>query len=188
MVNAGESRLYDGSDPGIVLLDVNNFTSFITGRPNVAVVQFYNHWCGHCINFAPKWKEFAKDVESWKQIVVGVVDCVDDINVQLCRHYRIDAYPSLRIFHSHFATDEMPFVAKVGPLESIREQVVDFLSSEEELKYTNASSLAQLTHPRDTGQLFAIIEANNSYVGRQVLYSIASKISCTYAVGLFELK
>ena len=52
--------LYDRSDC-VIILDNANFYKNLIGSDSVWVVEFYNSWCGHCIKFAPNWKEFAKE-------------------------------------------------------------------------------------------------------------------------------
>jgi hypothetical protein len=51
--------LYGPSDRGIVNLETGNFSSTIVGSKTAWIVEFYSSYCGHCINFAPHFKEFA---------------------------------------------------------------------------------------------------------------------------------
>lgn len=68
-------------------------------RLQVLWIEFYNSWCGHCIRFAPTWKELAKDIADWHPVVeLAVVDCAEDRNTELCREYEIYLYPSCRFF------------------------------------------------------------------------------------------
>lgn len=55
--------LYSLSDK-VALLNVDNFNINVYNSKTAWVVQFYNSWCGHCIKFAPVWKELAADVYS----------------------------------------------------------------------------------------------------------------------------
>ena len=63
-VHSAEEKLglYDGTDDVIILNDTN-FPSNVIGSDRAWIVEFYNTWCGHCVKFAPKWKEFAKDLK-----------------------------------------------------------------------------------------------------------------------------
>lgn len=50
--------LYKASD-AVFILNQNNFKENVIECESAWIVEFYNSWCGHCINFAPVWKEFA---------------------------------------------------------------------------------------------------------------------------------
>ncbi len=67
---APPAPLYAESDPGIVLLDVNNLKSDSTlGSPGPAwLVEFYSSWCGHCIHFAPEFKKLGIEVKSEEKV------------------------------------------------------------------------------------------------------------------------
>lgn len=57
-----ESGLYSIKDK-ITVLHEKNFDE-IYDSTKAYLVQFYNSWCGHCINFSPVYKTFAADVYS----------------------------------------------------------------------------------------------------------------------------
>merc|ERR1711892_48614 len=60
------------------------------------VVQFYNHWCGHCQRFAPTWKDLAKDNSAWSPLVkFAAINCAE----QSCDRYQIQGTPTVRLFH-----------------------------------------------------------------------------------------
>ncbi|CAL4126257.1 unnamed protein product, partial [Meganyctiphanes norvegica] len=89
--------LYNSSDP-LLILDHSNFTSTILGAENAWIIEFYNTWCGHCIHFAPTWKEFAKDIEEWDDTIkVAVIDCAVDENTEICRDYEVMGYPTMKL-------------------------------------------------------------------------------------------
>jgi len=55
--------------------------------------------CGHCMNLAPVWKRFGRDLKGWSQVVqVGAVNCADPQNTDLCHTYEIMSYPMLKFF------------------------------------------------------------------------------------------
>lgn len=47
-----------GGDDSVTQLDGSNFSEFIS-HPGVTIVKFYASWCGHCEQFAPKFKKAA---------------------------------------------------------------------------------------------------------------------------------
>lgn len=61
------SVLYSSSDP-LTLLDADTVRPTVLGSSSAWAVEFFASWCGHCIAFAPTWKELANDVkgEKWR--------------------------------------------------------------------------------------------------------------------------
>lgn len=57
----GDSPLYTDKDK-ITLVENATFKAVILNSPNAWLVEFYSSWCGHCISFAPTFKELALDV------------------------------------------------------------------------------------------------------------------------------
>ena len=56
-------------DDDLLVLDNDNFNRTVYGSSNVWIIEFYSSWCGHCIHFAPKWKEFSTSMAG------KVLDC-----------------------------------------------------------------------------------------------------------------
>ena len=54
--------LYDESDD-IVTLQSHNLAKLIHNSETAWFVEFYNSWCGHCIRFAPVWKQLGTDIK-----------------------------------------------------------------------------------------------------------------------------
>ena len=102
--------LYNENDVGINLLSVDNFKATILNSETAWMVEFYSSWCGHCIRFAPTFKEMAKYTagkvskcskimqnyaiqavslhSGWKSMMrVGAIDCAQDENVPVICHY-----------------------------------------------------------------------------------------------------
>jgi len=55
------SGLYNKSDK-VSILNATTFASTVCDSKQAWIVEFYNSWCGHCIRYAPTWKEFAASV------------------------------------------------------------------------------------------------------------------------------
>ena len=53
--------LYDKTDDVAILNDAN-FAAKVYNADRAWVIEFYNTWCGHCVKFAPKWKQFAMEL------------------------------------------------------------------------------------------------------------------------------
>ena len=51
--------LYNSNEDNTIELVDGNITSSIYNSPQLWIVQFYAHWCGHCQRFAPTWKNVA---------------------------------------------------------------------------------------------------------------------------------
>ena len=58
----GSNSLYESTDH-IVLLNYLDFESTVLGASSAWLIEFYSSWCGHCIKFAPTFKNLAKDVQ-----------------------------------------------------------------------------------------------------------------------------
>jgi len=90
-------------DSNVINLNDMNMTE-IYNSPSLWLVQFYNHWCGHCQRFAPTWKELANDVKSWSPFVkIAAVNCAD----QSCDRYQISGTPTIRIFNPNTPVNQM---------------------------------------------------------------------------------
>ena len=55
--------LYSKSDKGITLINYSNFESTIINSTYSWMVEFYSSWCGHCIRFAPTFKQLGEHVK-----------------------------------------------------------------------------------------------------------------------------
>lgn len=53
--------LYSPTDKLTILVE-SNFKEHVIGKSNAWLVEFYNSWCGHCIQFSPIYREFAASV------------------------------------------------------------------------------------------------------------------------------
>ncbi|XP_077971936.1 protein disulfide-isomerase A3-like isoform X2 [Styela clava] len=84
-----------GSD--VIELTDNDFKNKI-GTYDIALVEFFAPWCGHCKRLAPKYEKAATALKSDKSSAVLIkVNCV--ANKEVCREYKVGGYPTLRIFH-----------------------------------------------------------------------------------------
>lgn len=177
--------LYSPSDP-IWLLDSTNFDQFILCKDHFWVVEFYNKWCGHCIRFAPIWKEFSRSIKGWKKIVqVAAVDCSDDINVQLCRNYKVTAYPTIKVFNIQSKNGDPQYEIGIEHnVTFIKTELINILtnlwnenipSSWPSLLPVKAKTINQLwqQQPNSTTPIMLIVEAPTSTIGREIILDLS---------------
>ncbi|XP_038045345.1 sulfhydryl oxidase 1-like [Patiria miniata] len=99
-VNMGSTSLYDPSDD-VSVLNNSTLKGAIFGSKQAWFVQFYSSWCGHCVHFAPTWKEFAGDIKGWQSIAkVAALNCADQNNNKICSQYIDTGFPTLRLFNA----------------------------------------------------------------------------------------
>ncbi|KAF8564555.1 hypothetical protein P879_08781 [Paragonimus westermani] len=81
----------------VVSLDVHSFNDSLSmGR---WLVLFYRRSCGGCQRYYPFFVNLSTYLETWRPILnVGVIDCEDDINRQVCIDQRISSVPTLKYF------------------------------------------------------------------------------------------
>ena len=62
--------LYTSQDKGLTLVDHSNISQTIHESDTAWMVEFYSSWCGHCIRFAPIYKELGQAVEGTSTLYV----------------------------------------------------------------------------------------------------------------------
>nr|XP_039271596.1 protein disulfide-isomerase A3-like [Styela clava] len=83
-----------GSD--VIELTDNDFKNKI-GTYDIALVEFFAPWCGHCKRLAPEYEKAATALKSDKSSAVLIkVDCT--ANTGTCGEYGVSGYPTLKIF------------------------------------------------------------------------------------------
>ncbi|XP_052821539.1 sulfhydryl oxidase 1 [Octopus bimaculoides] len=96
---AETAGLYNSLTDDVDVLNQNDFVQTLTGSSKLWFVEFYNSWCGHCIKFAPLWKNLATSVKAWSCFIhIGAIDCADEQNVDMCRTYDIRLFPTIKTF------------------------------------------------------------------------------------------
>jgi len=143
----GGTPLYGPNDK-IVLLNTTNFQSTICGSSTAWLVEFYSSWCGHCIHFAPTFKELAEDVYSWRGVMaVAAIDCAMEYNMETCREYEVMGYPTIKFFSPNTPAGDMGHERKSRDktIPVIETDMIKFLS---DLQATNNVSRIGTNWPK----------------------------------------
>ncbi|OQR69421.1 sulfhydryl oxidase 1-like [Tropilaelaps mercedesae] len=178
------SVLYDAADPINIVDGIEDFDRVLQSSLSQAcMIEFYNSWCGHCIRYAPIFKEYANDVKGWQSAVdIGVINCASNINLEVCRDQEITSYPSIKMYWDGGAKNKQGEVieAERNPVE-LRKRVINFLqkkvkeqgapSTFPDLSPSRATSLEELwsSQPLNLTQILAVVEGMDSYVGREII-------------------
>jgi protein disulfide-isomerase A1 len=85
----------------VIDLTADTFESTVNGE-DLALVEFFAPWCGHCKALAPHYEEAATELKN-KSIKLMKVDCVDQAD--LCQQKGITGYPTLKVYRKGEATD-----------------------------------------------------------------------------------
>ncbi|XP_074595952.1 sulfhydryl oxidase 2-like [Brevipalpus obovatus] len=186
----GVEALYTSTDVGIAILDSDNFTGHVNDRDNAFIIEFYNSWCGHCIRFAPLWKNFSRSIVKWNKVVqIGVLDCAEDKNVVLCRKYEVMSYPSIVYFWPQYSDngDLQPVPGKIGEIDEIRHDFLDYLHDNwnrsipkiwpnlELLDIKDTSDWEKFSSSADGKDVLLIAESEFSYIGREVILDLSDQ-------------
>jgi len=162
----------------VVELDAATLQDAITGRPHAWLIEFYASWCGHCRDFAPFYTQFAEEVAFWGDVIkIGAIDCADWKNEDICSDYDIKGYPSVKYFAPHTGNDDLGILRESwsSSLESLKEDAITFIqNSQDTMNLTEWPSLEPITDlsGSDNVDLFIILEAEDSFTGREVLLDI----------------
>jgi len=185
-LGSGGTPLYSPDDK-IVLLNSTNFQPTICGSERAWLVEFYSSWCGHCIHFAPTFKQLAADVYGWRDVMgIAAIDCAQDVNMPTCREYEVMGYPSIKFFSPGTPAGDMgeERASRDKSVPAIKKDMVSFLK-ELQLKKEKAGrgwpnllpAEMEAGNPVglwDDGAVLAIVmvEEVNATMGSEVLLDI----------------
>ncbi|XP_064114873.1 sulfhydryl oxidase 2-like isoform X2 [Macrobrachium nipponense] len=177
------ASLYNSTDE-LSILDHTNFTTSLLGSENAWIIEFYNSWCGHCIQFAPTWKLFGKDIRDWQHTIkVGVIDCSVDENNGICREYEVMGYPTMRLFAARTKKGDVGKDTHSRNVEDLNTSVISFLVEQQKANNGSSSwinllpyqgSLAKVWEevPPSAEHVLVIIDSKESFVGRSVIMDL----------------
>ncbi|KAL7419228.1 protein disulfide-isomerase precursor [Cryptotrichosporon argae] len=86
----------------VVDLTLGSFPAEVLSE-DLALVEFFAPWCGHCKNLAPHYEEAATELKASKGIKLAKVDCTAE--QALCAEYGVNGYPTLKVFRHGVPAD-----------------------------------------------------------------------------------
>ncbi|KAF8544239.1 thioredoxin-like protein [Trichophaea hybrida] len=95
LLGSAEAAFYS-KNSAVIQLDNKNFKKEIIDSINVAVVEFYAPWCGHCQNLKPVYNKLAESLQGI--VKVAAIDCDDEKNKRTCGEHGVQGFPTLKIF------------------------------------------------------------------------------------------
>lgn len=84
--------------------NINDINKIVPNK--LKFVLYFAHWCGHCKNFLPIWKEFKKNNTN-PNLEISEVDCEADS--ETCNNNNINGFPTVILYkngQSHEYSDE----------------------------------------------------------------------------------
>ncbi|CAI5649073.1 sulfhydryl oxidase 2 [Oreochromis niloticus] len=179
----GAGRLYTEEDP-LVILSSGSLKSAVTNSSSAWLIQFFSSWCGHCIQYSSTWKALAQDVKDWQDAVsVGVLDCAQEENFDVCKDYSIKFYPTFKFFRAHSPPSERGTTYRGADrsIPSVRQLMVNILQNHTNLDRPkhcpplepySAAQLLPLLGQRSDHYTAILVEEPDSYVGREVILDL----------------
>lgn len=176
------SVLYSSSDP-LTLLDADTVRPTVLGSSSAWAVEFFASWCGHCIAFAPTWKELANDVKDWRPALnLAVLDCAEETNSAVCREFNIAGFPTVRFFQAFSKNGSGTALPAAGAnVQTLRMRLIDALESHRDT-WPPACPPLDPAKLKDINEFFTrskaeylalIFEREDSYLGREVTLDLS---------------
>ena len=76
---------------------VHSFSDIGSHSTSFFALEFFASWCGHCQDFAPVWKQAARQAcAAVPRLEFVAVDCASDY--LLCQEMRVASFPTIRLF------------------------------------------------------------------------------------------
>ncbi|KAM3910973.1 sulfhydryl oxidase 2 [Leptodactylus fuscus] len=184
---AADKMLYGPQDAGISILERKSVPGALYNSSSAWLLEFYSSWCGHCINYAPTWRDLASDVQDWNPAIrIGVLNCADEDNTAICKDYGVQFYPTFRFFGASvrdFTQGENYKAEADREVQSVRHVIIDYLQSLPAehrpqacpvLQPISSGDITSLLKQKETHYTAIIFESEASYIGREVILDLMS--------------
>ncbi|KAF9345884.1 protein disulfide isomerase (PDI) protein [Mortierella sp. AD094] len=116
--------LYSSKDR-VVDITTQNFQAEVIDSNHLVMVEFYAPWCGHCKNLAPQYKAAADNLHGI--VKMGAIDCDNDKNKPICAQYKIEGFPTIKVFPANRSGKRGVKYPKDYQGERSAKAIVDFL-------------------------------------------------------------
>jgi len=93
---ATANALYDEGS-GVKILDASNFDKLVGNSGQLAVVEFFAPWCGHCKQLVPEYIKAAKKLKG--VVDVYALDASDQQNGEIAQAHGIRGFPTIMVFN-----------------------------------------------------------------------------------------
>ncbi|KAM8934320.1 sulfhydryl oxidase 2 [Pelodytes ibericus] len=169
--------LYGPGDP-LTVLDSGSLAAALTNSSAAWLLEFYSSWCGHCINYAPTWRQLAADVTDWEPVIrIGVIDCAEEKHFNLCKEYGVQYYPTFRFFKAFTTEFTQGQNYKSGgdhEVPTVRQMMIDFLqeSASHTLDPIQPEVVTSLLSKKEPHYTAVVFESADSYIGREVMLDL----------------
>jgi thiol-disulfide isomerase/thioredoxin len=123
-VESKDPRLYIHHTTAVAELDYDSYQKSVENTQDQWLIVFYAHWCGHCVNYAPKFTQLAEEYYHVNDgLKFGAVDCAalspgNDPEKDLCRLNNVTSYPVVKLIDKGVPIRELP-----RPIEELRAEV-----------------------------------------------------------------
>eukprot|EP01067_Filipodium_phascolosomae_P009356 Filipodium_phascolosomae@DN833_c0_g1_i1.p1 len=95
-----EKKEASESDEAVITLTNDGFEAFIAEN-DVALVEFYAPWCGHCKKLAPEYEKAAKELKG--EVALAKVDAT--VENELSSKFEVSGFPTMKFFKKGVAKD-----------------------------------------------------------------------------------
>ncbi|XP_066436603.1 sulfhydryl oxidase 2 isoform X2 [Eleutherodactylus coqui] len=184
VVVVAEKSLYGPQDAGISILERRSVPGALYNSSSAWLLEFYSSWCGHCISYAPTWRDLGADVQDWHPAVrIGVLNCADEENTAVCKDYDVHFYPTFRFFapFTKDFTQGENYKEADRDVQSVRHVIIDYLEGlptehrpqlYPSLQPISSGDVTSLLNHKESGYTAIIFESETSYVGREVILDL----------------
>ncbi|XP_076250854.1 dnaJ homolog subfamily C member 10-like [Rhynchophorus ferrugineus] len=89
--------IQDAMNPVVLELDDSNFSRLTRkSAKELWIVDFFAPWCRACQLMETEYKNFAKSMKQFSEVIIAKVDC--EANGDICSGQHITAYPTIRLY------------------------------------------------------------------------------------------